>query len=160
MTQRDRVLLELRNAGAEGVTVRDFIYRWGITRSAAIVHSLRHHDGLDIETIDEGVMTDGRHRLARYVLRGTQPTPIRKPIETAPEFRVPEPIFFQCGCVRNADGRSWGTRCARHGPALAESTEMIRCGLQGKDVRAEECAGTCGPIQLGVCRSTVPTFEL
>lgn len=117
MTQRDRVLLELRQAGEAGVSVRDFIYRWGITRSAAIVHSLRHHDGLNIETIDEGVMTDGRHRLARYILHGVQPQPIRKPIETAPEFRVPEPIHFDCGCIREADGRTWRTRCTRHGPA-------------------------------------------
>lgn len=119
MTQRDIVLRELRAAGPQGVTARDFVYLFGITRSAAIVWTLRHEEGLDIETIDEGGLSDGRHKMARYILRGVQPQPILRP-RTPESFIVPAALNFSCGCVREADGRSWRTRCARHGPAVAQ----------------------------------------
>lgn len=117
MTQRDVVLRELRQAGSQGVTARDFIYKFGITRSAAIVWTLRHEDKLDIDTIDEGYMADGRRYTARYVLRGAlEPPRPRPPAEAQLELPPATELALPCGCVRSADGRTWKARCLRHRP--------------------------------------------
>ena len=143
MTQREVVLGLLRQAGDQGVSVHDLVYRRGITRAAAIIHGLRHDEGLDIETIPGEPLPDGRVALARYRLRPERfaaPMVMRghpqegccqrcgEPWEFGHRCNrstsQPEPeslplapaqaLPFDCGCVRAADGRSWQERCDGH----------------------------------------------
>lgn len=73
-TQRRVVERLLRTRGAAGVGAHELTYQHGITRAAAIVHTLRRH-GWDIETIEE------HGGQAVYVLRGAPraPRPVPPP---------------------------------------------------------------------------------
>jgi hypothetical protein len=114
MSQKKIVLMLLRERGPAGVSSHELIYRYGITRGAAVVHVLRHEDGFDIETRDEGETPDGKQRLARYILknggRKSPAPPPDEPFELPPPSKLPLP----CGCVRSADGRGWEYRCEGH----------------------------------------------
>jgi hypothetical protein len=127
MTQRATVLGMLLQAGPEGVSVRDLIYRHGITRAAAIVHDLRE-DGYSIRTVDEGQLDDGRQSLARYVL-STEKLQVKPPPSVLDE-QIPlapaKEIVFECGCVRSADGRSWRSRCDKHSRVATEPQESVQ----------------------------------
>lgn len=107
MTQREEVLRLLQDRGTQGVSAHELIYELGITRAAAVIWELRH-DGYPITTLDEGLLPDGRRRLARYILEDGRRAP--DPIAGPPGRRLGLP----CGCVREADGRSWVRRCSTH----------------------------------------------
>jgi hypothetical protein len=121
VSQRTVVIGLLRQAGDKGVSVHDLVYRRGITRAAAIIHGLRHDEGMDIETVPGAPLEDGRTGLARYVLHDKPrdhmlgEDTVR--VEATPEgFTIgpARPIEFDCGCVRSGDGRSWTQRCEKH----------------------------------------------
>lgn len=110
MTQRETVLRELSKAGKAGVSARTLNYEFGITRSAAVVFELRA-EGYDIETIDLGLLPDGRRAMAKYVLKTkSQPMFAETHFASAPTGK----LALDCGCVRTADGLTWETSCARH----------------------------------------------
>lgn len=79
-----------------------------ITRLAAVIHTLRHREGMNIETIDEP------GKLAVYVLRRPSVSPRRGPVCPVP------------GCTHDlqditpsvADNYVWG-RCIDHGRRMA-----------------------------------------
>ena len=115
------VLERLLRESKDGVSVHTLIYRYGITRAAAIVLKLREA-GWDIET------AGGAGELATYKLR-SRPEPQRRPTRplTAAQadylaFFTPEPttlpppapLPLPCGCVRSASGREWEARCPAH----------------------------------------------
>lgn len=119
MTQRDRILKALREAGKLGVSAHRMNYEMGITRGAAIIFDLRQ-EGFDIETIDEGTHPDGTRKMARYVLQSDPERPkppVPPPPEPAGVPREAKPLVMGCGCVRSADGREWESRCIKHDPA-------------------------------------------
>lgn len=118
MSQRGVVLRLLRERGKEGVSAHELVYSFGITRSAAIVHDLRHDEGMNIVTLEEGTLENGGKRLARYVLKPGQPPPEPRPAAVQMTFEpppAPVKVTFPCGCVRAEDGRAWESRCASHG---------------------------------------------
>ena len=115
------VLERLLRESKDGVSVHTLIYRYGITRAAAIVKVLRD-EGWSIET--EG----GQGELATYRLR-SHPEPQRRPTrDLTPaerDFKAfftpeplplppPAPLPLPCGCVRAASGREWEARCPAH----------------------------------------------
>lgn len=121
MSQMTTVLRLLREAGPAGVEAHDLVYNHGITRSAAIVHTLRKM-GYGIETLDGRTLPDGRKELATYILvRDLEGRPVRVgPSPEQPgEIATPAvPLEWDCGCVRAADGRSWVSRCPVHQPEV------------------------------------------
>lgn len=120
MTQRERVLRALTEAGTAGVSAHQLVYEMGITRGAAIIFELREA-GANIETVEEGTLPDGRRKLARYILhsdaqrpKSTLPPPPTAPGWEPKEPRPAMPLALPCGCVRSADGRGWDSRCQKH----------------------------------------------
>lgn len=88
-SQKDLVRRLLRERGAAGLGARELIYQHGITRSAAIVHTLRTEEHLPIET-----MPGGPGELARYVLRPLQlvkaaPPPVAGQTGLLPDEELP-----------------------------------------------------------------------
>jgi hypothetical protein len=90
VTQHEKVLRLLIEAGEHGVSAHELVYTHGITRGAAVIFDLRNGEpAYEIDTIDEGTTPDGRSKLARYVLRpGPQgypkPAPTGHPVEPEP----------------------------------------------------------------------------
>lgn len=134
MTQRTVVERILRESGE--VRVHTLIYRFGITRAAAVIEELRK-DGWDIETLG------GQGELATYRLRSAAApqrsaarpeTAMERAMrehfhrEEAPAPQVAVSLVVPCGCVRSADGRRWDSRCAKHQienkPTAAEVMEV------------------------------------
>lgn len=131
MSQREEVIIALRNAGEKGVENHDLIYRMGITRAPAIIFELRAQ-GWTIDTVDGEPVSGGRIGLCTYILRaegGAAPEPpgarraeaVRLTRERAEEdvrarFEAmpAAPLTLPCGCVRSADGRRWEERCQKH----------------------------------------------
>jgi hypothetical protein len=93
-SQKDLVRRLLRERGEAGVGARELVFQHGITRSAAIVHTLRTEEHLPIETAP-----GGPGELAVYVLRAGQkvrPTP--PPVAQGgllPDEELPEPISWE-----------------------------------------------------------------
>lgn len=117
MSQKSVLLRLLQEAGNKGVSVHELVYRRGITRAAAIVYDLKQ-EGYDIETLPGGPLPDGRTQLASYRLPHAQrtkpPTPPAGLFDDLP-LAPGKPIRFDCGCIRNADGKGWESRCSEHG---------------------------------------------
>lgn len=116
MSQSGVILRLLRERGRDGVETRELIYEYGITQVAARIWGLRDQ-GFVIDTIDHGWADDGRRKLCSYVLRLD---PFAKDEAAAPSPAPADPLVvvdltLPCGCVRAADGRSWISRCDRHG---------------------------------------------
>jgi Helix-turn-helix domain len=127
MNQREVVIRLLKEAGSRGVSARTLIYEHGITRAAAIVHGLRHDEGMNIETVNEPQLADGRKPLARYVLGGPEKRsqPPAPPVEGVFTYATPQPTSLPCGCVRAPDGRSWLLRCYRHDPVTGPPRDPL-----------------------------------
>lgn len=116
MSQAGVILRLLRERGRDGVDTHELIYEYGITQVAARIWALRDQ-GYVIDTIDHGHTEDGRRRLCSYVLRHD---PFAKDEPATPKPAPADPpvavdLTLPCGCVRAADGRSWVSRCDRHG---------------------------------------------
>lgn len=121
MSQLGIVRRLLKEAGPKGVSAHRLLTEFGITRAAAYVYDLRQ-EGMNIATIDDGDLADGRSKMARYVLRNSQPAMCTVFDAADPAFNgsmVAKEISFDCGCVRSVDGRYWGKVCVRHAGARA-----------------------------------------
>lgn len=72
-SQKDLVRRLLKERGSTGVGAHELTYQHGITRAAAIVHTLRTEEHLPIETRQK------QGEQATYILRPRQPVAPRKP---------------------------------------------------------------------------------
>jgi hypothetical protein len=109
VTQLNTVRRLLEEAGPHGEEVHDLIYDHGITRAAAVIHTLRKDFNLPIRNVE-----DEPGKLARYVLDDVPPRRVPRPPETNEPPPPAVPLALPCGCVRAADGRQWSQRCVRH----------------------------------------------
>ena len=84
-SQKDKVRRLLKERGSAGVGARELIFQHGITRSAAIVHTLRTEERMPI-----GTKPGGPGELAVYYLEDTSQQATPKPPPVAQDGLLPD----------------------------------------------------------------------